>query len=77
MEEVSWQTIFSGKLNVVFDDGKKTEIFSSNTKLCVFVMQAIWALENRSSTGAEVMENWRIKRFSLEERILEIEEIEA
>ena len=78
MEEVSWKTMFIGKVNVVFDDKKEKAFFVHvETQLCIFAMQAIRVLRNEFLTGPEVVEYWRIKRFSPEERILEIEEIGA
>lgn len=78
MKEVSWQTIFSGKLNVMLGDGREYEtFFTKDTQLCIFVMQAIRVLRNKFLTGAEVSKNWRIKSFSPEERILKIEETRA
>lgn len=78
MEKVSWETVFSGELNVVLDDNERTKLFHvRKVTLCVFAMQAIRILRNKLLTGAEVMENWRIIRFSAKEGILEIEKIKA
>ena len=78
MEEITWETVFSKELNVVLGDNKKTKLFSViEQTLCVSAMQAIRILTNKLLTGAEVMENWRIIRFSAEEAILEIEKIKA
>jgi len=78
MEEVSWEAMFIGKVNVVLGDNKQKEVFSlKKTQLCVFAMQAIRILRNEFLAGADVMEYWRIKRFSPDERILEIEKIRA
>ena len=74
MEESSWETVFNGELNVVLDDNKKTKLFSvRKVTLCVLAMQAIRILRNELPTGVDVVENWRIKRFSPEEGILEVE----
>lgn len=76
MKEVSWKTVFMGKLNVVFDDNRKVEaFFPGSAQLCVFAMQAIRILNNKFLTGTQVMNNWRIKKFSPEEKILEIQKI--
>lgn len=78
MEEVSWKTVFSGKLNVVFNDNRQVEVFPcGRAQLCVFAMSAIRALRNQLPTGAEVVKSWRIKRFSRKEGILEIEKIKV
>ena len=78
MEEVSWQTTFEGKLNVAFNGNRKIEVFlRGKAQLCIFAMQAIRALKNEFLTGSQVMKTWRIKRFSPEEKILQIEKIEA
>lgn len=78
MEKVSWETAFEGELNVVLDDNKQTKIFHVlETTLCVFAMMAIRILRNELPTGADVVKNWRIKSFSPEEGILEIEKIKA
>lgn len=78
MEEGSWETAFSGELNVVFDDNKKTKLFSVREKtLCVLAMEAIRILRNEFLTGADVMKSWRIKSFSRKEGILEIEKVKV
>jgi len=81
MEEISWKTVFKGKLIVRFDNKDQVEVFpcggENGQQLCVFVMQAVRRLRNEFLSGAEVAKNWEMTSFSPEKRILEIQKIKA